>query len=401
MSATTGLVLVINAGSSSVKYQLVDPESGTTHATGLVERIGEESTRASSRHTRAGAQPAEAELDVPDHATAMQVVLAAFAEHGPALHESALRAVGHRVVHGGSRFSAPAVIDDTVLAAIDDLVPLAPLHNPGNLAGIRAARSAFPDIAHVAVFDTAFHQTLPAHAYTYAVPRSWRDVHRVRRYGFHGSSHSYVSRRTAALLDRPAEQVNVIVLHLGNGASAAAVAGGRSIDTSMGLTPLEGLVMGTRPGDLDPALALHMTRHGLSIEEYDKALNTASGLVGLTGTNDFREVTELLAQGDPDARLAIDVTAYRLAKYVGAYAVALGRLDALAFTGGIGEHSPLLRAEVVDHLGLLGVTLDPGRNESGSAERRVSADDSQVPVFVVPTNEELEIARQTVAALHD
>jgi acetate kinase len=395
---TARLVLVVNAGSSSVKYQLVDPASGATAATGLVERIGEAGVKGVARHTVSGRDRVQ-EVDVPDHRAAMRIVLAAFTTNGPALHEDGLRAVGHRVVHGGDRFSSPTVIDSAVIEAIEALIPLAPLHNPGNHAGIRAARAAFPDVPHVAVFDTAFHQSMPDYAYTYAVPKDWRVRHRVRRYGFHGTSHAYVSRRAADLLGRPVAETNVIVLHLGNGASATAVQGGRSIDTSMGLTPLEGLVMGTRPGDLDPALAFHMSRQGLSIEDYDRALNKASGLAGLTGSNDFREVSARVAAGDPDARLALDVVTYRLAKYIGAYAVALGRLDALVFTAGIGEHSPLLRAAVGARLGLLGVRIDPARNEIGSGERLVSTDDSSVPVFVVPTDEELEIARQTLAVI--
>ena len=395
---TARLVLVVNAGSSSLKYQLVDPASGTTAAAGLVERIGEAGVKAVARHTVSGRDLVQ-EVDAPDHRAAMRIVLAAFTTHGPALHEDGLRAVGHRVVHGGDRFSSPTVIDSAVIEAIEALIPLAPLHNPGNLAGIRAARAAFPDVPHVAVFDTAFHQSMPDYAYTYAVPKDWRVRHRVRRYGFHGTSHAYVSRRAAVLLGSPVAETNVIVLHLGNGASATAVQGGCSIDTSMGLTPLEGLVMGTRPGDLDPALAFHMSRQGLSIEDYDRALNKASGLAGLTGSNDFREVSARVAAGDPDARLALDVVSYRLAKYIGAYAVALGRLDALVFTAGIGEHSPLLRAAVGARLGLLGVRIDPARNEIGSGERLVTTDDSSVPVFVVPTDEELEIARQTLAVL--
>ncbi len=390
-------VLVVNAGSSSLKYQLLDPTSGQTAASGLVERIGEPGVRARGRHTVTGGATHEAEVDAPDHTAAIRDVLDVFAGHGPSL--DGLTAVGHRVVHGGSRFSAPAVIDDQVLAAIERLVPLAPLHNPGNLAGIRAAQNAFPDIPHVAIFDTAFHQTLPPHAFTYAVPLAWREEHKVRRYGFHGTSHDYVSARAAALLGRPVEDVATIVLHLGNGASATAVQGGRSIDTSMGLSPLEGLVMGTRPGDLDPALAFHMSRQGMAVDEYDRMLNKGSGLLGLAGTNDFREVMVKVDAGDPDAALALDIVTYRLAKYVGAYAVALGRLDALAFTAGIGEHSPRLRAEVVGRLGVLGLRIDHSRNETGSGERVVSTDDSAAAVLVIPTNEELQIARQTVAVI--
>ncbi|HOA58268.1 MAG TPA: acetate kinase [Dermatophilaceae bacterium] len=394
----SALVLVLNAGSSSLKYQLLDADSGTVSASGVVERIGEPDAKAVARHTVSG-EATTRDVDAPDHHAAMRVVLDAFATDGPPLRPQDLYAVGHRVVHGGDLFRSPAVVDDAVIDAIQDLVPLAPLHNPGNLAGIRAARAAFPTTPQVAVFDTAFHQTLPPHAFTYAVPREWRERHRVRRYGFHGTSHAFVSRRLATLLGRDVSETNVVVLHLGNGASAAAVAGGACIDTSMGLSPLEGLVMGTRPGDLDPALPSHLAREGVPIEDYDRALNAGSGLRGLTGTNDFREVERLIEAGDPDAALALDIVTYRIAKYVGSYAVALGRLDGIAFTAGIGEHSPRLRAEVLARLGMLGIRVDPDRNSGGPAERVVTSDDSAVPAWVVPTNEELEIARQTLAVL--
>ncbi|MBK8469363.1 MAG: acetate kinase [Actinomycetales bacterium] len=392
----TALVLVLNAGSSSLKYQLVDADTGAVAAVGLLERIGESEARAVARHTVLGVTTTR-EADVPDHAAAIALVLEAFTTHGPALTATSLTAVGHRVVHGGDRFRSPALLDGQVIAAIEDLVPLAPLHNPANLAGIRAAQAAFPDTPQVAVFDTAFHQSLPPHAYTYAVPRVWRERHRVRRYGFHGTSHAYVSRRTAVLLGRDPAEVNVVVLHLGNGASAAAVQGGVCIDTSMGLSPLEGLVMGTRPGDLDPALPTHLARQGVSLADYDHALQSDSGLRGLTGTNDFREIIARVDAGDPDAELALDIVSYRLAKYVGSYAVALGRLDALAFTAGIGENAPRLRAEVIGRLGLLGMRLDVARNDSGPPERVITSEDSAIPAWVVPTNEELEIARQTAA----
>ncbi len=394
----SALVLVLNAGSSSLKYQLLDADTGAVSALGVIERIGEPGAKAVARHTSSG-EATTREVNAADHHAAMRVVLDAFATEGPRLLPQDLYAVGHRVVHGGDLFRSPAVVDDAVIDAIEDLVPLAPLHNPGNLAGIRAARAAFPATAQVAVFDTAFHQTLAPHAFTYAVPREWRERHRVRRYGFHGTSHAYVSRRLAALLGRDVSETSVIVLHLGNGASAAAVAGGACIDTSMGLSPLEGLVMGTRPGDLDPALPSHLAREGVPIEVYDRALSADSGLRGLTGTNDFRVVERLVAAGDPDAALALDIVSYRIAKYVGSYAVALGRLDGIAFTAGIGEHSARLRAPVLARLGLLGIRLDPARNASGPPERVVTRDDSAVPAWVVPTNEELEIARQTLAVL--
>ena len=395
---TGHLVLVVNAGSSSVKYQLLDTGDGRRLGHGLIERIGSE--RPSAWHAGPSGR-VDGPVTCPDHRTAIALALAAFHEHGPGLDPSELAAVGHRVVHGGSRFQTPHVVTPEVLAAIEELIPLAPLHNPANIEGIRAARDAFPTVPQVAVFDTAFHQTLEPRAYTYAVPRSWREELHVRRYGFHGTSHAYVSHRLADLMDRPLGSVNSVVLHLGNGASAAAVRGGRCIDTSMGVTPLEGLVMGTRSGDVDPGLAAFMLRHGLSVEEYDTALNSESGLRGLTGMSDFREVVAARAAGDDAAALAVDVAGYRLAKYVGGYAVALGRLDALAFTAGIGEHSATLRAEVGHWLRPLGVVLDRAANDASMpAERRISADASPVQVWVVPTDEELQIAREAVRLLH-
>lgn len=389
-------VLVINAGSSSLKYDLIDVGSGDSLASGIVERIGESTSLAKhsvdgTDHRREGA--------CADHAQAFELLLDAFHEHGPDLGDVPLTAVGHRVVHGGADFSAPTVIDDDVEATIERLIPLAPLHNPGNLEGIRVARKRFPDVPQVAIFDTAFHQTLPPAAYTYALPERWRVEHRVRRYGFHGTSHAYVSRRAAELLGVSVADAKVIVLHLGNGASATAVDGGRSVDTSMGLSPLEGLVMGTRPGDLDPSLPTHLSRAGVSLDEYDRALNKESGLKGLTGSNDFREVSERAAAGDEKAQIAIAVTAHRLRKYVGAYAAVLGRVDAVAFTAGIGEHSPQLRwAALEDLADVLGIEVDAAANAAaGSGEHRISTETSRVAVFVIPTQEELEIARQAAA----
>lgn len=393
----TRRVLVVNAGSSSLKYQLVDPDVGTSEASGLVERIGLADGRA--RHT-CSAGTFTTESEVPDHARAIELLTAAFAEHGPDLGAVELVAVGHRVVHGGADFSQPTLITAEVLETVRRLIPLAPLHNPGNLEGIEVARETFPDVPQVAVFDTAFHQTMPASASTYAVPRAWREEHRVRRYGFHGTSHAYVSRRVAALLGRPLEDVATVVLHLGNGASATAVDGGRSVATSMGLTPLEGLVMGTRPGDLDPGLAGHLAdRAGLTPDDFDRALSKESGLLGLTGSADFREVMERRAQGDADASLAFDVVVHRLLHYVGGYAAVLGRLDALAFTAGIGEHSPELRAEVLTRLAGFGVELDPEANATARGEARITTASSSVAAFVVPTNEEWEIARQAAGVV--
>ncbi len=369
----TRLVLVLNAGSSSLKYQLIDVEAQTTLDKGLIERV-------------------------TDHGAALRRALIEIEGHGHDL--AGLVAVGHRVVHGGARFSDPTIITGEVRAAIEDLVPLAPLHNPAALMGIDAAVGAFPDTPQVAVFDTAFHQGIPPAAHTYAVPQAWREGLRVRRYGFHGTSIGYVSERAALLLGRALSDTDLVVLHLGNGCSAAAVRGGRSIDTSMGLTPLEGLVMGTRSGDVDPALASYLGRvAGLDQAAVDAALNTESGLLGLAGVSDFREVLSRRSLGDPAAALAFDVVVHRLVKYIGAYAVELGRVDALVFTGGIGEHAAPLRAAVLERLGLLGVVLDPLANASGPGERCVTAPESRVPAYVIPTNEELEIARQAAAVV--
>ncbi|HET8614333.1 MAG TPA: acetate kinase [Actinomycetales bacterium] len=388
-------VLVVNAGSSSLKYELLDVDSGESRAEGLVEKIGESSSHA--RHSTNG-ETFDRDGVCPDHAAAFGWLTAAFHDHGPDLDDVDLTAVGHRVVHGGAQFTAPTLVTDEVLSEIERLIPLAPLHNPGNLAGIRVALERFPVTPQVAVFDTAFHQTLPPAAYTYAIPTAWRVQHRVRRYGFHGTSHAYVSRRTAELCGLSSSKANVIVLHLGNGASATAVRGGRSVDTSMGLSPLEGLVMGTRPGDLDPSLPAHLARAGLALEEYDHALNHESGLLGLAGTRDFRELTELVAHGDENAVLALGVVAHRLKKYVGAYTAVLGHVDALAFTAGVGEHSPQVREAALAGLESLGIELDLVANAAATCgEHLISTPSSRVAVWVVPTNEELEIARQAAA----
>ncbi len=364
-------VLVLNCGSSSIKYRLVEVPSLETAAGGIVERVS-------------------------DHTEGMRKVLAELEAAGPDLERVAV--VGHRVVHGGTRYADPVVIDDAVERRIEELNPMAPLHNPVNLIGVRAAREVFPSVPHVAVFDTAFHQTMPPEAYTYAIPREWT-AGGVRRYGFHGTSHAYVSRRAAEFLDRPYSEVNSIVLHLGNGASASAVEGGRCVDTSMGLTPLEGLVMGTRSGDVDPALAAFLSRtRGLSVEEVDHALNHESGLLALCGHNDLREIWPLVDAGDPAAALAMEVYTRRARKYVGAYYAVLGRLDVLVFTAGVGENDPRTRAMILNGLENLGIVLDPEANESPSrSPRAVSAPGSPVTVLVVPTDEEREIAVQALA----
>jgi acetate kinase len=394
----TSRVLVLNAGSSSLKYRLLDGASGVAEASGTVERIGE--STGTLTHTVDGEKHTE-QRRFADFEDALRSAVEAFRQHGPAIDRDALAAVGHRVVHGGDVFAEPAVVDDRLLDTVEDLVPLAPLHNPANLDGLRVAMQLFPDVPQVAVFDTAFHQTMPEHAYTYAVPAEWREEHRIRRYGFHGTSYAFVARRAAELLGRPPEDTNLVVLHLGNGASAAAVRGGRSIDTSMGFTPLEGLVMGTRSGDLDPAIHGHLHRQlGWPLEDIDEALYRKSGLLGLAGANDFREVTQRRAAGDRAAALAFDVYAYRVRKYVGAYYAALGDLDAVVFTAGVGEHSAVLRAAALDGLEKLGIVLDPTRNDSQATDARmVSSDESDVAVLVVPTDEEWEIARQALAVV--
>jgi acetate kinase len=391
-------VLVVNTGSSSIKYRLFRMADRAVLAEGLVERIGEGASRHIHQATGAG-RPAVADAPIADHRAGFDRILAAFQRSGGL--SDGLAGVGHRVVHGGERFSAPALLDDDAVEAIREQIPLAPLHNPSNLLGIKLTRAAFPATPQVAVFDTAFHGTMPPRAYRYALPRDLAGRLRVRRYGFHGTSHAYVSRRAAEHLGRRPAEVNLITMHLGNGASAAAVAGGRCIDTSMGLTPLEGLVMGTRSGDLDPAIVVYLHRQaGLSVDEIDALLNKQSGMQGLAGANDMREVERRAAAGDELAAEALDVYCYRIRKYVGAYAAALGHLDALVFTAGVGENSPGVRAGVCDGLEGLGVRLDPAANQERSpGPRTVSAAGSAVAVLVVPTNEELEIAEQTLAVV--
>ncbi|WP_353650557.1 acetate kinase [Nakamurella sp. A5-74] len=384
-------VLVINAGSSSLKYQLVQPVSGIVRGSGLIERIG--GPVSELRHTGPGGTT-RSESRIPDATAAFAAMVDGFAAHGPDLAKQPPIAVGHRVVHGGTRFSAATLVDAGVRTEIEQLVPLAPLHQPANLAGIDAAAALFPDLPQVAVFDTAFHGTIPPAAHTYAVPQQWREEYAVRRYGFHGTSHRWASGRAAALLGRA--DARMVVLHLGNGASACAVDSGRSVETSMGLTPLEGLVMGSRSGDIDPAIAGHLARvAGLSAEQIDTALNQQSGLRGLVGDNDFRELQDRVDAGDPVAQLAFDVVVHRLVKYVGAYAATLGRLDAVVFTGGIGENSAALRTAVVEKLALFGAVLDPTR-DAGRGERIVSSPTSRLTVLVVPTDEERQIAMECV-----
>lgn len=394
----TALVLVINSGSSSIKYQLVDPDGGSAVAAGLVERIGDdEVTGRVVHHGPAGTHTAD--VDVPDHVTGMRLVLGQFAEHGPELTEDTLAAVGHRVVQGGAVFAGPAVIDDDVVARIEELSPLAPLHNPANLDGIAAARRAFPDVPHVAVFDTSFHQSLESASFTYAIDAKLAAAHAIRRYGFHGTSHQYVSREAAAWLGRDLATTNTIVMHLGNGASVTAVRGGVSAETSMGMTPLEGLVMGTRSGDLDPAVLVHLSRvAGFSVDDLDELLNRRSGMHGLCGYTDMRDVHAAIAAGDEASRIAFDVYCHRLRGYIGSYLAHLGgRLDVLAFTAGVGENDPLTRAGAVAGLAPFGIVIDPDRNASARGPAVISPDGAPVTVVVFPTNEEAEIATQSIS----
>ncbi|MFJ1704201.1 acetate kinase [Kitasatospora sp. NPDC088346] len=399
MSAGTR-VLVLNAGSSSLKYQLIDMLDGSRPAAGLVERIGESGSRLV--HTPRAGAPRETGQGFADHAAALEAVAAELAADGLGLDSPELAAIGHRVVHGGRRFTAPTLITDEVLAEVRRLVPVAPLHNPANITGIEVARRLRPDLPQVAVFDTAFHATLPEYAARYAIDRSVADEHRVRRYGFHGTSHQYVSRAAAALLDKEPAEVNVIVLHLGNGASASAVAGGVCVETSMGLTPLEGLVMGTRSGDVDPGAVFHLHRvGGLTIDEIDTLLNRRSGLLGLCGDNDMREILRRRDEGDADAALAFDAYVHRLRKYLGAYYAVLGRVDAVVFTAGVGENAAPVREAACAGLEELGIVVDADLNSVRSGEPRiVSPAFARVAVAVVPTDEELEIAQQAFALVH-
>jgi len=393
-------VLVINSGSSSIKYQLVDAVGGAALASGIVERIGE--AAGSIKHSYAGTTTSRTD-PIADHGAGLRAVLDLFTEVGPNLKEVGVVAVGHRVVHGGSVFDGPAIVTDEVIAQIDALSPLAPLHNPPNITGIRVARELLPDVPHVVVFDTAFFRTLPEAAATYAIDSEVAREYGIRRYGFHGTSHQFVSQQVAQILGRRPADVNQIVLHLGNGASASAVRGGVAVETSMGLTPLEGLVMGTRSGDIDPAVLIHLQRNaGMSVDDVDDLLNRRSGLKGLSGENDFRTLHDLVEAGDPGAVLALDVYLHRLRKYIGAYFAVLGRVDVVVFTAGVGENDDIVRARALEDLESLGIAVDLEKNAGRIKEPRViSPDWATTTVMVVPTNEELAIARQAVALIGD
>lgn len=376
-------VLVINSGSSSLKYQLVEPESGVAQAGGGIQQIGEPSSRVAS------------------HEEALRLAFEQMAESGVDLSPGALLAVGHRVVHGGKRFYRPTLIDDARIADLEKLSQLAPLHNPPAIQGIKVARKLLPDVAHIAVFDTGYFHHLPPAAATYAMDRDLAERYHIRRYGFHGTSHEYVSAQAAAFLHQPLDELNQIVLHLGNGASASAIAGGRPVDTSMGLTPLEGLVMGTRSGDIDPGVISYLWRTAhMDVDAIESMLNNRSGVWGLAGERDFRKLRAMIESGDDAAQLAYDVFIHRLRKYIGAYLAVLGTTDVITFTGGIGENVAAVRRDAMAGLEGLGIMLDEGRNLSaGNRAQRISADDSPIAVLMVPTNEELAIARDCASLL--
>lgn len=394
-------VMVINSGSSSIKYQLLDMETESVMVTGLVERIGEEKGDLVNKAFPGTDEELVTTLEhpIPDHKTGMKLAI----DHicgGDAnvCSFDDIAAIGHRVVHGGEDFHESIIITDEVIAAIEANISLAPLHNPANLDGIRVAMELF-DVPQVAVFDTAFHQTIPAHAYMYALPYELYEKERVRRYGFHGTSHKYVAGECAHILGKELDDLNCITVHLGNGGSMAAVKKGKSVDTSMGMTPLEGLVMGTRSGDVDPALHAFLKRNkNMSLEEIDAMLNKESGLKGLCGMNDMRDIHAAIEEGDSLAKLALDVQTYRNRKYIGSYMAVLGQVDAIVFTAGIGENDDIVRRESVNGLECFGVKIDEKVNAQRAKEPlKISTDDSSVAVWVIPTNEELAIARETKA----
>ena len=391
-------ILVINCGSSSLKYQLINSETEGVLAKGLCERIGIDGMLT---YQPEGGEKEKSEIAMPTHTEAINAVLAALTNEksGVIKSLSEVGAVGHRVVHGGEKFTSSCLINDESMKAIEECNDLAPLHNPANLIGIRACQELMPGVPMVAVFDTAFHQTMPDVAYTYGIPYEYYEKYKVRRYGFHGTSHSYVSKRTAEIVGKPYDQMKIIVCHLGNGASISAVNCGKSVDTSMGLTPLEGLVMGTRSGDLDPAIIDFVgKKEGLSLDEMNEVLNMKSGMLGISGvSSDGRDLEAAAETGNKRAQLALDVFDYRVIKYIGAYAAAMNGVDAIAFTAGIGENNIKMRKDVCSSLTYLGVKLDEEKNNVRGEERIISADDSKVQVLLVPTNEELAIARETLA----
>ncbi len=387
-------VLVINAGSSSLKYQLIDMNTKELMAKGLCERIGIEGSLL--KHTPAGKDAVKIEKPMPSHKDAINLVIDALIspEHGVIADMSEISAVGHRVVHGGEHFSSSVIITEEVKEILKECSVLAPLHNPANLIGIEACEQAMPGVPQVAVFDTAFHQTMPAEAYTYALPYEYYEKYKVRRYGFHGTSHYYVSKRAAEMLGKPIEELNIITCHLGNGSSLAAVKGGKCIDTSMGFTPLAGVEMGTRCGDIDPAIIpFIMEKEGITIDEMNTIMNKKSGVDGVSGiSSDFRDVETAANEGNSRAKLALDIFAYTVKRYIGMYMAALGGVDAIVFTAGVGENSCEMRERIVSNLEAFGIKIDSEKNNVRGKEMDVSASDATVKTLVIPTNEELTIA---------
>ena len=391
-------ILVINCGSSSLKYQLINSDSEAVLAKGLCERIGIDGSVLT--HTPAGKDKVRIETPMPNHTVAVQLVIDALtnAEHGVIKSLDEIGAVGHRVVHGGEKFASSVVITDEVMKAIEECNDLAPLHNPANLIGINSCKEIMPNVPMVAVFDTAFHQTMPEKAYLYGLPYEYYEKYKVRRYGFHGTSHDYVSNRAAQLLGKKREDLKVIVCHLGNGASVSAVDHGKCVDTSMGLTPLEGLIMGTRSGDMDPAICDFICqKEGLTSAEMNTVLNKKSGVLGMSGvSSDFRDVEAAANEGNHQAAAALDAFYYRVAKYIGAYTAAMNGVDVVAFTAGVGENHIGGRVEICKYLGYLGTEIDLDKNNVRGEERIISKDGSKVTLMAIPTNEELAIARQTL-----
>lgn len=391
-------ILVINCGSSSLKYQLINSDSEAVLAKGLCERIGMDGSRLS--HTPAGGEKVVIENPMPDHTVAVQMVIDALtdASHGVVKSLSEIDAVGHRIVHGGESFATSVIINDDVIKAIEDVSDLAPLHNPANLIGIHACQKIMPGVPMVAVFDTAFHQTMPEKAYMYGLPYEYYEKYKIRRYGFHGTSHDFVSNRAAALLGKKREDLKIIVCHLGNGASISAVKNGKCVDTSMGLTPLEGLMMGTRCGDIDPAIIEFIAnKENLSIAEINTIMNKKSGVEGLSKvSSDFRDLSAAMEAGNALAKMTLEAYAYRVAKYVGSYVAAMNGVDAIAFTAGIGENDGAMRAMVCEYFGYLGCSVNAEKNGIRGEEIVISNPGDKVTLMVIPTNEELAIARETV-----
>ena len=394
-------ILVINAGSSSLKYQLLNPETGVLLAKGLCERIGIDG-KFTYKPQIEGKQVLDAvDVAMPTHSEAIQAVLNALVDkdNGVIGSMKEIDAVGHRVVHGGEAFNKSVLITDEVMKALEDCIPLAPLHNPANITGIQACQAVMPGVPMVAVFDTAFHQTMPAKAYMYALPYEYYENDKVRRYGFHGTSHKYVSQRAAVMLGKKPEELKLISCHLGNGSSVTAVDGGKSVDTSMGFTPLAGLPMGTRAGDLDAGILQYlMNKYNMNIDEMLNILNKKSGVLGISGVgSDFRDLEKAAKEGNERAQLALDKFAYEVRKYIGSYAAAMGGVDIITFTAGVGENGPDMRESICEGLGFLGVHVDHEKNQVRGKETDISAADSTVKVYVIPTNEELMIARDTLA----